>query len=159
MSDTDVKALLARAFCLRLATVGSDGWPYVLPLLFVVLDDEVLVHTAPAEGHFRGNLRHSTKVCMEIDEPGEIFGYGKTECDTSVSYQSVIAYGNIREIDDRAHKERFCTELMRKYASHIEGRPKGSFPRLDHIRVYAVRLERITGKRTPTPTAENRRSL
>jgi len=40
---------------------------------------------------------------------------------------------------------------MAKYASHIEGRPKGEFPRVDHIRVSSIALERITGKRTLQP--------
>lgn len=151
MSDADVAAFLTRSFCLRLATVGADGWPYVVPLLFVMIDDEVVVHTTAAEGHFRRNVEQGGKVCLELDEPGQVFGYGKTECDTSVSYESVIAFGVIREIHERAYKERFCTELMRKYAKHIEGRAPGVFPRLDHIRVYAIAIERMTGKRTPAP--------
>jgi nitroimidazol reductase NimA-like FMN-containing flavoprotein (pyridoxamine 5'-phosphate oxidase superfamily) len=149
MSVDDVNALLARAVSLRLATIGADGWPYVLPLLFVRLDDELFVHTTRADGHFRRNVQHDPRVCFELDEPGEVFGYGATLCDTSIAYRSVIGYGVIREVDERESKERFCTALMRKYAGHIQGRPEGVFPRLDFIRVYAVTIERMTGKQTP----------
>lgn len=151
MTQAEVDALLARAFCLRLGTVGTDGWPYVVPLLFVVIDDAVFVHTTAAAGHLRNSVLRESRVCFEIDEPGEVFGYGASECDTSLSYQSVIAFGYIKDVEDHALKARFCTALMHKYASHIEARPQGVYPRIDRIRVYSIALERVTGKQTPLP--------
>lgn len=151
MSDVAALDFLRQAFCLRIGTVGADGWPYVLPLLFVVLDGDVFVHTTSAEGHFRDNLRGGTKVCLEIDEPGEVFAYGRTACDTSISYRSLIAFGTIRDIEDRNEKTRFCNELMAKYATRVPERPQGVFPRLDQIRVYAISIERISGKQSSLP--------
>jgi hypothetical protein len=40
---------------------------------------------------------------------------------------------------------------MAKYAPSGADRPAGFFPRLAQISVYAITLERITGKRTPLP--------
>ena len=151
MSDAAALDFLAQSFCLRIGTLGTDGWPYVLPLLFVIIEGEAFVHTTAANGHFRSNVRDGAKVCLEIDEPGEVFGYGHTECDTSLSYRSLIAFGLIRDVDDRELKARFCTELMIKYAGHVPGRPHGVFPRLDHIRVYAIAIERISGKQSALP--------
>lgn len=148
MTEAEVRSFIGSAFCLRIGTVGGDGYPYVLPLLFVVLDDAIVVHTTAAEGHFRSNAVDGAKVCLEWDEPGEVFGYGRTECDTSLSYRSAIAFGTMHEVQDRAYKQRFCSELMSKYARHIEGREKDMFPRLDHIRVYTIGIERLTGKQT-----------
>ena len=73
------------------------------------------------------------------------------ECDTSVSYTSVIAFGRIRIVDDRDLKIRFFEDLMRKYSDTSLGRPQGFFPRLDEVTVYAVTVERITGKETALP--------
>lgn len=151
MSEAEAREFLSQAFCMRIATIGDDGWPYVLPMLFVMLDGEAVMHTTAARGHFRANFHPDARVCLEVDEPGEVFAYGRTECDTSVSFRSVIAYGHIRESEARDYKLRFCNALMAKYASHIEGRPRGEFPRVDHIRVYSIALERITGKRTLQP--------
>lgn len=157
MSEAEAKDFLTQAFSLRIGTVGIDGWPYVLPMLFVMLDGEVVLHTTAAPGHFRQNFQSGAKVCLEVDEPGEVFAYGKTECDTSVTFRSVIAFGHIREIEARDQKLRFCEALMAKYAAHIDRPTKGEFPRIDHIRVYSIALERITGKRTPQPArAETR---
>ncbi len=40
---------------------------------------------------------------------------------------------------------------MAKYHGRDVGRPKGFYPRLDHITVYAVSTDRVTGKETPLP--------
>ena len=148
MTEAEVRSFVEAAFCLRIGTIGDDGFPYVLPLLFVVLDDMIVVHTTAAEGHFRRNAVDGAKVCLEWDTPGEVFGYGRTECDTSLSYRSAIAFGTLREQADPAFKQRFCSALMSKYAQHIGGREKDVFPRLEYIRVYTIAVERLTGKQT-----------
>jgi uncharacterized protein len=37
----------------RLATVGADGWPYVVPLLYVWKAGVIYLHNARAAGHLR----------------------------------------------------------------------------------------------------------
>jgi uncharacterized protein len=161
MSDENARTMLAQGFAGRLATVGPDGWPYAVPLLYVWLDGEVWVHNTAARGHLRANVDHEPRVCFELDEPGEIFAYGRFECDSSVAYKSVIAYGRIRVVEDRAQKQRFCEALIAKYGQPeweqpAQQRPKGFFPRLDVITVYAIAIERITGKETPLPGVAER---
>ena len=43
---------------------------------------------------------------------------------------------------------------MAKYGSPGWGRTESFYPRLDQITVYAVKPDRITGKQTPLPAAE-----
>ena len=50
MTDADAEAFLARGYCGRIATIGADGWPYCVPLLYVWADGEVLVHNPAARG-------------------------------------------------------------------------------------------------------------
>lgn len=142
---------LARGFCGRLATVGADGSPYCVPLLYVYEDGEVLVHNAGGRGHLRANVDHDKRVCFEVDEPGQVFDYGRFECDSSVAYRSVIVFGTIRIVEDAAAKQRFFDALLAKYGKPNSGRPKGFYPRLDQITLYAITIERMTGKETPLP--------
>ena len=151
MNDACAMEFLARGFCGRIASVGPDGWPYCVPLLYVWADGEVLVHNAAADGHFRANVQHDARVCFEVDEAGEVFDYGRFECDTSVAYRSVIVFGTIRIVDDDSAKRRFFDALMAKYGKPESGRPKHFYPRLDAITLYAIAPERITGKETPLP--------
>ena len=36
MTDQRAVEFLARSFCGRIASVGADGWPYCVPLLYVL---------------------------------------------------------------------------------------------------------------------------
>ena len=156
MSEDRARQMLADGFCGRLGTVGPDGWPYVVPLLYVWLDGEIWLHNARALGHLRGNVEHEPRVCFEVDQAGDVFAYGRFECDTSLAYRSVIAFGRARVVEDEASKTRFFIELMRKYGDAAWERPAGFFPRLNEITLYAVAIERLTGKETPLPDVSRR---
>jgi uncharacterized protein len=152
MSAEEVDRFLARAFCGRTATVGADGYPYVVPNLFVWIQGRIYLHTARYEGHFIANVRHSDRVSFEVDEPGEIFPYGHVECDTSVSYRSVVIFGRIRILEQAAEKTRFYEAFMGKYArADSWGRERGSFPRIASTIVYAITPEITTGKQGILP--------
>jgi len=151
MSDERTLDTLSQGFCGRLGTVGVDGYPYVVPLLYVWLDGQIYTHNTSAVGHLRRNIEHEPRVCFEMDEPGAVFPYGRFECDSSISYRSVIAFGLIRIVTDDAGKIRFCDALMKKYSQPDLGRPESFYPRLGQITVYAMTVERLTGKETPLP--------
>src|SRR6059036_410988 len=102
MPDDNTLQFLQRGFAGRLASIGEDGYPYCVPLLYVCMDGEVFVHNTLARGHLRANADHEPRVCFEIDEPGEVFAYGRFECDSTVEYRSVIVFGRIRVVEDLA---------------------------------------------------------
>ena len=77
------------------------------------------------------------------------YPYGRFECDSSIGYVSVIAFGRVRVVEDEAAKQRFFEALMTKYAKPDWDRPKGFFPRMNDITVYAMTIERLTGKEAP----------
>jgi nitroimidazol reductase NimA-like FMN-containing flavoprotein (pyridoxamine 5'-phosphate oxidase superfamily) len=151
-----VREMIAGAYAGRLATVGADGWPYVVPLLYVWMHDEIWVHNTRGRGHLRSNVERDARVCFEVDEPGEVFAYGRFECDTSVAYRSVVAFGRIRIVEAPEQKASFFDRLMAKYGDPRWARPPGFYPRLDQVTVYAVTVERMTGKQTRLPAPPER---
>jgi nitroimidazol reductase NimA-like FMN-containing flavoprotein (pyridoxamine 5'-phosphate oxidase superfamily) len=151
MGEERARETLEGGFCGRLATVGEDGSPYCVPLLYVCMDGEIFVHNTRGKGHLRANVDHEPRVCFETDEAGEVFPYGRFECDSSVAYRSVVAFGRIRVVEDLATRTRFFDALMAKYARKDWVRPKGFYPRIDQITLYAITVERLTGKETPLP--------
>ena len=72
MDEAGIEALLQRGFC----------W----------MDGHLHMHGTGARGHLRANIEHEPRACFAIDEPGEIFDYGRFECDSTVSYASVVAF-------------------------------------------------------------------
>jgi len=153
MGEERARETLEGGFCGRLATVGEDGSPYCVPLLYVCMDGEIFVHNTRGKGHLRANVDHEPRVCFEMDEADEVFPYGRFECDSSVAYRSVVAFGRIRVVEDLATRTRFFDALMAKYARKDWVRPKGFYPRIDQITLYAITVERLTGKETPLPRA------
>ena len=151
MDAEGADAALARGYAGRLATTGADGWPYVVPLLYVWRDGIVYVHNSRADGHLSRNIGSGCRACFLVDEPGSVYGYGRFDCDTSLSYSSVMVFGSVERVASEEAKVSFCDELMRKYGSQIEGRPARFYPRLGDISVYALRPERISGKKIPLP--------
>ena len=63
----------------------------------------------------------------------------------------MILFGKIRIVEDTATKQRFCERLMEKYGRPNSIRPKNFFPRLDVINLYAMTIERMTGKERLLP--------
>jgi nitroimidazol reductase NimA-like FMN-containing flavoprotein (pyridoxamine 5'-phosphate oxidase superfamily) len=156
MADERLREMIARAYSGRLATIGANGWPYIVPLLYVSINGEIWVHNTRARGHLRANIEHEARICFEIDEPGEIFAYGRFECDTTLAYSSIVAFGRIRIIEEQKQKQVFFDALMAKYGDPGLDRPKAFYPRLDQVTVYAIAIERVTGKETTLPAVQNR---
>jgi len=151
MSEERARQVLAQGYSGRLATIGQDGFPYCIPLLYLSMDGEVLLHTTAARGHLRTNIEANPRVCFEMDEQEGVFDYGRFECDSGLAYRSLCLFGRIRIVDDVQAKQRFCEALMEKYGKPETKRPKGFFPRIDAITVYAITIERITGKEQSLP--------
>src|SRR5580765_2485002 len=72
--------------------------------------------------------------------------------------RSAIACGRIRIIEERDAKVGFFDELLAKYGTGVPGRPKSFYPRLDEVTVYALAVERITGKQPSIAPRRPKRS-
>src|SRR5690349_10355497 len=115
LGESDTRKVIAQAYCGRLGTVGIDGWPYVVPFLHVFCGDEICLHNTAARGHLRTNVEGNPRACFEVDEPVQVFDYGRFECDTGLAYRSAIAYGRIHVVEERTAKIRFFDALLAKY--------------------------------------------
>lgn len=154
MTTAESWEFLDRAFSGRLGTACADGYPYVVPHLFILHEGVLYFHNTAAHGHTRSNIEANPRVCFEVDEPGFVFPYGeKAPCETSIGFESVILFGTCKIIAQRAEKVAFFERFMAKYADPAWERPN-VWPLLDATTVYAVTVERITGKRRPVVIAE-----
>jgi nitroimidazol reductase NimA-like FMN-containing flavoprotein (pyridoxamine 5'-phosphate oxidase superfamily) len=150
MSRADIDRFLQQTAFAHFATVSANGDPYVVPNLFIYADGKIFSHTSRA-GHFRNNIEARPRVCFEAAEMGAVFPYGEFECDSSVSYTSVVGFGSVRMEEDQSARTLFFDRLMAKYSDPTLNRPKGFYPRLDDITLYALTIEAITGKHQPLP--------
>jgi uncharacterized protein len=154
MDRAAIDHFLGRATLAHFATVSANNDPYVVPNLFVYADDKIFLHTS-LTGHFRSNVEASSRVCFEAAEMGTVFPYGEFECDSSVSYTSVVGFGTIAIIENQTAKTLFFDRFMAKYSDPKLSRPKSFYPRLDQITHYAIMIESVTGKHTPLPAVSD----
>lgn len=124
-----------------LSTTGKDGYPYGLPLHYIILNDALYLHCA-LEGHLIDNISNNDKVCFTVVGYSELLPGSFT-----ASYESVIVFGRATLIDG-SEKNDMLKALVRKYSP--EYYDKGmkvidSFK--DKCSVIRIDVEHITGKK------------
>jgi len=124
-----------------LSTIDKDGYPYGLPLHYIVLEDAVYMHCA-LEGHILDAISNNNRVCFTVVRYSELVPSSFT-----ANYESVIVFGRANLVEG-AEKISMLQALVKKYSS--EYYDKGmqvidSFK--DKCSVIRIDLEHITGKK------------
>ena len=98
MSEEDTVVLLRRALVGRIGTVDADGTPYVVPLNFVYehAARRIHLHFARQPGHLTSNLKFSSKVCFEVDEPGPSSRRARPAARRAKCTRALSALGELR---------------------------------------------------------------
>lgn len=153
MGEEETWQLLERGFAGSLGTVGADGWPYVVPISYVLHNGFIYFHKSTRPGHLLANLAFDSRVCFEVDEPGPVFPSGeKAPCQTSVGFRSLIVFGRCTPVTDGDEKLTAFRALMAKYADPSWERPD-VWPYMDDTAVYRISIGKVTGKRRPVTVA------
>ena len=111
ITDTTViDSLLTKATICRLG-ICADNVPYVVPMNFAHDGNTLFLHCAK-KGKRYNILKQNPNVCFEIDiDGGPIASTApQNACKSSYAYQSLIAYGKVRFIDDDVEKNQ-CTKF------------------------------------------------
>lgn len=139
----EIDRIIDEASVIRVAMIDGD-WPYVVPMNFAREGDEIWLHSA-IKGRKLECLAADPHVCVEWDHFISI-QTGLSACNGwSAHYESVIGLGTAEIVTDPAEKERGFRALMRKYS----GRDDWVFEAVKTTAVVRVRLESVTGKRSP----------
>lgn len=148
LPDAEAREFLRSQRVAHVGTVDADGWPYVIPLVFIYEGGDILyLHTGALNGQFQSNMERDGRLCLEVCDMGPLHK-GKTfACDSALVYTSAVVFGRARILPDREKKAWFFDRLLEKY-----GDPQWSFetgyPALDRIVLYEMQIEILTGKRS-----------
>lgn len=145
-----IAAILKKARIGRLATLGADGYPYIVPVNYVYWREGIYFHCA-REGEKLDNIRRDDRVCFEVDIPlaylDTAYDKDMPACDVGQFYQCAVIRGRAEIVDDIAEKVDALNALM---ASHegVEGYDgiAADTPAVSRCAVVAVRVERISAK-------------
>ncbi len=149
-SKEKIKEFLDKEHVGRIASIDENGYPQVIPMNFVFLDDAIYMHS-----HTRGekleNVSRNDKVGFEVDRELEFLpSYFEDPKDASLAdtiYISVVIKGKGEIVKDRNEKTSALNGLMKKYQP--EGRYEPISPEmnvLDEVAVIKVTPDSIKGK-------------
>ena len=134
----------------RIASIDENGFPQIIPMNFVFLNDAVYMHS-----HTRGekleNIKRSQKVGFEVDRELEFLpSYFEDPTDASLAdtlYISVVIKGNGTIVEDKNEKTLALNGLMKKYQPEGRYEPiKPDMEVLDEVAIIKVTPDSIRGK-------------
>jgi len=102
----------------RIATHNDNGYPYIVPVHYIVYDEKIYIHGL-IKGQKISNLIRNNKIGFEVDQMGVIIPDNENPCDTNTAFRSVIILGTARMIDDRAIKEEILRAIVEKYTPQL----------------------------------------
>ncbi|WP_250229522.1 pyridoxamine 5'-phosphate oxidase family protein [Anaeropeptidivorans aminofermentans] len=125
-----------------LATVDKDNQPYVVPLSYVVIENEIFFHCA-LSGQKLDNIKHEEKVCFSV--------VGKTQPvydnNFTTYFESVVVFGKARIIDDMDKKTEVLLKLAEKYLpEYMDMADKAIEGSMQRTAICAITIDHITGK-------------
>lgn len=141
LSEGECIDILKNAYRGFLSVIGDGGYPYSIPINFVLVDGKFFFHCAK-EGHKMDAVRACDKACFTvIDNPQKEPG------DWWYHVNSVICFGRITIMEDDAEKDKYLRLLGAKYFPEgydIEKDMANNAPRAN---VLEFTIEHCTGKR------------
>jgi len=134
----------------RIASVDENGFPQVIPMNFVFLNDAIYMHSH-TKGEKLDNIRNNSKVGFEVDRELEFLpSYFEDPKDASLAdtlYISVIIKGEGLIVEDRSEKTVALNALMQKYQPEGKYEPLTSQMQVvDEVSIIKVIPNSITGK-------------
>ncbi len=141
MSESEVNAILSSSEYGSLAVLSANGYPYAVPVNFVVLDGCVYIHSAKDGAKIRA-VEGNSKASFTIVHKHEVLPAKFTS-----SYESVIAFGTVDIVDNDQKKIEVLTAFIQKYSSEFF--EKGvNYVNADHSRtaLLELKIQHVTGK-------------
>ena len=134
----------------RVASIDKDGYPQVIPMNFVYLDNAIYMHSHPF-GEKLDNIRRNPNVGFEVDQhvcflPSYYF-HPTDASQADTLYISVVIKGKAEIVLDRNEKARALNGLMEKYQK--EGRYEAlddDMPVVEEVAIIKVVPKDMRGK-------------
>lgn len=105
----------------RLATTAPVGTPYISPLNFVVLNENIYFHCG-FNGRKLENIRQNPQVCFEVSRIGKLFSAPSAK-NFTYRFWSVLVEGTAQEIENPEFKLTVLNAIMKKYGAGYDYLP------------------------------------
>ena len=118
-----------------MACVGEDGYPYAVPLHYVVIDGAVYFHSAAEGGHKTECFAHNPKASFTV-----------IETEDGVKARSAIIFGTVEFVPDM--RVAVLKKLVEKFVPPLawEQAKAGAQSAQNGIVAYRLKTEHMTAK-------------
>jgi nitroimidazol reductase NimA-like FMN-containing flavoprotein (pyridoxamine 5'-phosphate oxidase superfamily) len=149
-SKEKIKEFLDKEHVGRIATIDQNGYPQVIPMNFVFLNDAIYMHSH-TKGEKLENVTRNDKVGFEVDRELEFLpSYFEDPKDASLAdtlYISVVIKGKGKIVNDKQEKTNALNGLMKKYQPEGRYEPISSDMHvLDEVAIIKVMPDSMHGK-------------
>lgn len=140
LSAEDTIRILEQGTTGILGVLGDDDYPYTVPVNYLYRDGKILFHGAGAGHKFDAMQKHD-KVSFCVISRDEIIPEKVTDY-----FESAIAFGRVRILEDPDEKLQAAHDLGRKYSPEeaVQADIDRSFAR---VTMYEITIEHLTGKK------------
>jgi len=145
----EIDAVIRGATVCHLAFAAGPE-PYVVPISFGFDGEALYLHTAKT-GRKIDFIERNNRVCFELETNVRLRTDDDDACNWTFTFESVIGYGTITELESPEAKAHGLNRIMEHYSGR-EWEMGGDA--LAATRVWRVAIEKVTGKRSaekPTP--------
>jgi nitroimidazol reductase NimA-like FMN-containing flavoprotein (pyridoxamine 5'-phosphate oxidase superfamily) len=135
-----IEKILCQASICRLG-FAFDNVPYIVPVNYGYRENKIYIHSAP-KGEKIDLIKKCKTVCFEIELASEVLK-DKLACNWTSRYRSIIGYGTIKIITDKAEKTRGMDIIMAQHGGPEKNEYNASFERMV---ILELEIERLTAK-------------
>ena len=139
LPDEVSREILERNTSGVLSLMGDEGYPYGVPLSYVLVGDAIFFHCAK-EGHKIDAIKSCDKVSYCVHDEGF-----RKEGEWALNIKSVIVFGRIRIVEDEEKMREICSNLYRKFDDD-EDALKQELTHLSRVMCLELTPEHMTGK-------------
>lgn len=123
-----------------LSTVGSDRFPYGVPLNFAYDGKKIYFHCAKNAGHKQDNLDYSDKICFTVVDNPQVIAEKLT-----TKYESAVVFGTAEKTENN---KRYALELLaKKYAPDLPDIGRSEIEKYYNVTdIYEISIIKISAK-------------
>ena len=142
LPQAEAEAVLRKGTSGVLSLAGDDGYPYGVPISYVYADGKLYFHSATS-GHKLDAVRRNPKASFCVIDQDEIVPEEYTSY-----FRSVIAFGQIRILEDEQEKWAAIEKLALKYAPDSSAADREAAIRREWkpLCMLEMTVEHMTGK-------------
>ncbi len=147
LSQEDVMKYLAGGRDGVLSTNGANGYPYGVPVNYILKDGKIYFHGRGA-GEKYDNVIRDARVCFTVYAHEAFEVTGPETCNVTTDYTSVIVKGRAEEVTDQAVKEEILYDMVKMLVPEKDMGPVNPHAAAA-ASVFSITIESATGKKHP----------